>query len=753
MFPYKNSFLLYFFGLLILLSKSVKAKDFSPLGTMRISSCNVFDINIDSSFFEDCKNNVVKNSKSILSKNSSSLIIAEKPKSKFKINNSAQCLKGNSFVFTDSSTTPSGTLQYTWSFGDGSTSVLQNPTHVYTSAGTYNVRLIVKISNAVGADTSILPIIVYPNTNSSFSVNDTFQCFKKNTFLFSHNVTPSSGVSLTYSWDFGDNKTGSSSNPVHSYSASGAYKVKLNIVSQFGCKDSSKLDVLVYGDVTSKFVVNDSSQCLTGNQFTFTNLSTYNDNVLISKWFFGDDSSSIEFNPVHTYKKEGTYSCKLVSGNSANCFDTSILNLIVFPLPKSSFKINKSEQQLTNNNFLFTNLTITESGQYNSKWDFGDFSSSDLNSPEHSYIDIGTYTITLITTSDVGCTDTLSKSVIVTTAVTAKFTVTETISCIDKNLFLFTNESIVNGGKIKYLWDFGDSTTTIESDPFHTYKQPGTYKVKLLTTGSFGGIDSVSITLIVAPLPKAGFKINDSIQCLPNNNFSFFNTSSVEFGKLIYDWNMGDSSKFSVRNLKYSYNKTGVFDIKLIVFSEFGCKDSTEQKVKVIFLPNGITYDSIVTRENFDTKLTARNADSASYLWSPSFYLNDNTLKDPIFNGNNPTKFTIKITDQYKCTFIDTLSVYFFKNVNIVVPKAFTPNKDNLNDNLKPILLGIKELKYFKIFNRWGVLLYTSNDPKIGWDGTYKGTLQPMDTYTWVASGIDIDGKTVSKSGNFLLVK
>jgi len=216
---------------------------------------------------------------------------------------------------------------------------------------------------------------------------------------------------------------------------------------------------------------------------------------------------------------------------------------------------------------------------------------------------------------------------------------------------------------------------------------------------------------------------------------------------------MGDSSKFSVRNLKYSYNKTGVFDIKLIVFSEFGCKDSTEQKVKVIFLPNGITYDSIVTRENFDTKLTARNADSASYLWSPSFYLNDNTLKDPVFNGNQSTTFTVKITDQYKCTFVDTLKVYFFKNINILVPKAFTPNSDNLNDDIKPILLGIKEFKYFKIYNRWGTLLFNSSDSKVGWNGTYKGTLQPMDTYTWVASGIDIDGKTVSKSGNFLLVK
>jgi hypothetical protein len=191
----------------------------------------------------------------------------------------------------------------------------------------------------------------------------------------------------------------------------------------------------------------------------------------------------------------------------------------------------------------------------------------------------------------------------------------------------------------------------------------------------------------------------------------------------------------------------------LTIYSEFGCKDSVIQNIKILSLPNGIKYDSLVTRENFDTKLMSRKVDSASYLWSPSLFLNDNKLKDPIFNGNKPTKFTIKITDQYKCMFVDTLSVYFFKNVNILFPKAFTPNKDNLNDNFEPILLGISEFKIFKIYNRWGVLLYSSNDPKIGWDGTFKGILQPLDTYSWVANGIDIDGKSVSKSGNFLLIK
>jgi gliding motility-associated-like protein len=677
---------------------------------------------------------------------------AVKPRAKFLVNDSTQCLRGNSFVFTDTSTTTTGSLTYSWNFGDGTTSnVKKPPTHVYKIAGTYIVRLIVTISGGGASDTTFSSVFVYPNSNANFLVNDSSQCFKKNNFKFSH--TAATGVTLTYAWDFGDNKFSSNSAPVHSYTESGKYKVGLQVVSQFGCIDSAKLDIVVYGDVNSSFAIEDSTQCLTGNLFTFKNNSTYNDNVLTSKWFFGDDSITNEFNPVHTYENSGIYSVTLVSSNSAGCYDTSVVRLIVFPLPKSSFKVNKYEQQLTNNQFVFTNLTTIDFGSHSSKWDFGDFNSSGIMNPDHSYIDVGTYTVTLISISDQGCTDTFSNYIIVTTAVTAKFTSTETVSCIDENLFLFTNESTVKGGKIKYFWDFGDSTTTSIPDPSHVYKQPGVYKVKLTATGSYGGIDSSSIIITVAPLPIAGFNVNDSLQCLKGNKFAFFNTSSIEFGELNYIWNFGDSNESTLRNLKYSYKESGDFIVKLTVFSEFGCRDSAEQLVSVKPTPLGIKYDSVVTRANFDTRLVARNFDSASYVWNPNIYLSDNKSKEVIFNGPNPFKYTIRITDIYGCTFVDTLNILFFKNINILVPKAFTPNKDNLNDVLRPILLGIKEFKSFSVYNKWGIQLYNTSDAKQGWNGTYKGVLQPMDTYTWVVTGIDIDGNPISKSGNVVLLK
>ncbi len=94
-----------------------------------------------------------------------------------------------------------------------------------------------------------------------------------------------------------------------------------------------------------------------------------------------------------------------------------------------------------------------------------------------------------------------------------------------------------------------------------------------------------------------------------------------------------------------------------------------------------------------------------------------------------------------------------FVPVNIYVPKVFTPNGDGTNDILKPILVGISTFHYWSIYNRWGNLIYTSQDPNSGWDGRYKGVAQPVETYLWVAEGVDNQGKTIVQKGMVSLVR
>ena len=99
--------------------------------------------------------------------------------------------------------------------------------------------------------------------------------------------------------------------------------------------------------------------------------------------------------------------------------------------------------------------------------------------------------------------------------------------------------------------------------------------------------------------------------------------------------------------------------------------------------------------------------------------------------------------------------VRVFKEREIYVPKAFTPDRDGVNDRIYPIVVGITKVNQFRIFNRWGVLVYDNKtaNASTGWDGTYRGVAQPMETYVWVAEGIDAEGKVVKRSGNIVLIR
>ena len=94
-----------------------------------------------------------------------------------------------------------------------------------------------------------------------------------------------------------------------------------------------------------------------------------------------------------------------------------------------------------------------------------------------------------------------------------------------------------------------------------------------------------------------------------------------------------------------------------------------------------------------------------------------------------------------------------FVQPNIYVPRVFTPNGDGVNDVLKPILVGMSAFHYFSVYNRWGNLIFTSQDPNVGWDGTFKGVAQPVETYLWIAEGVNTDGKTVVQKGMVSLVR
>jgi gliding motility-associated-like protein len=181
---------------------------------------------------------------------------------------------------------------------------------------------------------------------------------------------------------------------------------------------------------------------------------------------------------------------------------------------------------------------------------------------------------------------------------------------------------------------------------------------------------------------------------------------------------------------------------------------SFAKNITVDVPPAGIKYPNVLAIKNKATQLSARFiANGYSYLWTPSIGLNNGAIQKPIFTASNEQLYRVRLTSAVGCVTIDSVRVSVFENSDIFVPKAFSPNRDGKNDLLFPFLVNIKTLKYFRIYNRWGQRMFQTSDFKQGWDGIYNNIPQPLDTYTWVVEGIDVNGITIFKKGQTVLLR
>jgi len=172
----------------------------------------------------------------------------------------------------------------------------------------------------------------------------------------------------------------------------------------------------------------------------------------------------------------------------------------------------------------------------------------------------------------------------------------------------------------------------------------------------------------------------------------------------------------------------------------------------------GIRYPTVTTPPNTNLQLTARNIGN-SYTWSPPVGLSSAFMRTPIFNYDRQTEYLINITRDNGCITVDTILVKIIADQgpivksDIFVPKAWTPNGDGHNDKLFPLTVNIRELKYFRVFNRWGQLMFETNVIGLGWNGIFQGKPQVMDVYTWTVEAIGDDGKYYKKAGNSVLIR
>lgn len=458
----------------------------------------------------------------------------------------SNCQAQGSISFTNTS---QGGHQYQWDFDDGTpTSSLENPTHTYTSTGSYDVVLTVTdtINGCVSEETETIVVSVL---NAAFTASRTSACVP---IRINFNNT-STGDQLTYFWNFGDPPPGNTSTaaqPGHNYVQPGNYTVTLIVTDSYGCSDTLRRTQYIYlSDINADFTANPLTGCIeaaTGQSPTinFTDLSVNNGNGPVTwNWNFGDLNTSILQNPSHNYNAPGLFDVKLRVRNADGCLDSLVRpQYIDINQPVADFNIPFNLFCL-GQDIDFVNTSLGGGLSYH--WDFGvsgiNSDTSNLRNPTYAYADTGIYDVSLWVTDIYGCSD----SILVSNAVRIsipdlEFIADDTFRYCPPHIVNFTNFASFDTAQVDSVWwDFGDNTYSTVFNPSHIYNRAGDFTVCLQVFFENGCVDSIcEIDYVSIGGARGNITVEPDSGCSPLNVCMEANAQ----GASSYFWLFGDGA-------------------------------------------------------------------------------------------------------------------------------------------------------------------------------------------------------------------
>jgi gliding motility-associated-like protein len=271
----------------------------------------------------------------------------------------------------------------------------------------------------------------------------------------------------------------------------------------------------------------------------------------------------------------------------------------------------------------------------------------------------------------------------------------------------------------------------------------------IMYTRHDGGGCEVSDTVIVSAYP-----INTQLEVLGRTSFCFGYGDSavlrVEPADKI-QWYRDGVAIAGATGPVYHVFGSGTYRAQIT--NSVGCTRTTAtQVVHVEQAKPGIRYPIHYAADDIPSPLAARPIGD-TVRWTPGFYLDNALSFTPSFTGTEDQEYVITILTDAGCKTTDTQMVKTIKQPDIYVPSAFTPNGDGRNDVLKPILAGMKELRFFRVYNRWGQLVFQTTVQGLGWDGRIHGLEQGTNALVWVARAIGADGKVYDRKGTTVLIR
>jgi gliding motility-associated-like protein len=402
------------------------------------------------------------------------------------------------------------------------------------------------------------------------------------------------------------------------------------------------------------------------------------------------------------------------------------------------------------------------------EWDFGDGTTQVTTVPnaDHNYTRAGTYRVRLIAVDSSKCfpRDTSFVTIRIREDVAPVAAAATKLSPCESNSYRFDNLSTAFPGKPfrnnSFTWIFGDNTPPLVTGPepvTHQFPGAGTYDVRLVLTDTnyCNAPDTFRIPLRVSPLVDARFE-TPPFGCAPYD--LVINNTSL--GGQQFQWTFSDGTSSTATNPVKRFEIPGTYTIKLVAIDSSTCNiiDSAEQRIVVSGSPVAdFTFGPVPPQENQAITFTNQSEVVPQYRWyfgdGDSLYtFRRDTLVRHTYNQTGTYNACLVAINQFGCadTICRPVPAVVLPLVDVV--NAFTPNGDGVNDRAIVFGYGITRLT-FKIYNRWGQLVFETNTKNVGWDGNFQGKPQPMDAYAYTLEAELVTGERVRRSGSITLVR
>lgn len=560
-------------------------------------------------------------------------------------------------------------------------------------------------------------------------------------FNLSFSNQTNNGVN-SYVWDFGDPSTttdvSNSAAPTYTYSDTGTYIIKLVVNQGSSCPDSTTALAKVYpgffpGFTFTGVCANKPTQFLDTSHTRYGFIDSWS-------WNFGDlstlaDTSHLQ-NPSYSYPSNGVKNVRFIVTSNKGCIDTVFKDVTIIdkpPLtgqPKDTLICNGATVQLGavgSGNFSWAGPNIVNNGN--------------TQNPIVAPTSTSNYVVTL---NDNGCLNTDTVQVRVVNVVSLQG-MPDSIICATDSVQLRLNSNALH-----YTWTpaLTLNNASIQNPKALPVNSPTTYHV-VASIDHCNATDDIVITLAPYPTARAG---NDTVIC--------FNSPAQLHASIVgtsFTWTPS-ASLDNPNSLDPIARPAATTTYILSVTDNVGCPKPKKDTIVVTVLSKIIAFAGVDTAVVVGQPLQFNASGGVGYFWTPSTGLNHNNIANPvgIYNGNfDSIRYKVLVNNQAGCVDSAFVSVRIFRtNPQIFVPTAFTPNGDGLNDYVRPIAVGISKMDYFRIYNRWGQLVYSSEDLESkGWDGKIGGKDQATAVFVWLVRGTDYTGKVVFAKGTVALIR